>query len=165
VKRENTLGAYRMRSSVLLMAALVLSLTVVCVRRAYAAVTVPNFVEYTFTVAAGADSPVMYVPYSTTNPRPVVITGICTTVPYRGCGFVHAYYGYAAPAVLHWAGVRAANNNGLTTAQNYTHVGGTDICAIGYDGAAVLRTGTGPSNILIHNNNANSLTCKVTMTY
>jgi hypothetical protein len=164
MKREKAQGAYRTRSSALL-AALVLSLTVVCAHRAYAAVAVPNFVEYAYTVAAGGDSPAMSVPYSITTPRPVVITGFSTTSPYRGCGFVHAYYSPTAPAVLHWAGVHAANISALTTAQGYTYGGATGIVSIGYDGAAELRTGAGPNTIVIHNNSIAALTCRVTMTY
>jgi hypothetical protein len=117
-------------------AALVLALTFTCVRRAYAAVVVPNHSESAFGIAVGGNSADFVIP--ATN-SPVTITGAVTGPPgaLRGTGHLRVVYATSggAPTVV-WCGQNASG--GIVSGQ--TAASGVGLCNLSGGGAVILRT-------------------------
>lgn len=122
-------------------AALVLTLTFTCVRRAYAAVLVPNHVENTFALAAGGNSPDFALQISNS---PVTITGAVTSLVggLRGVGHLSAVHATAggAPTIV-WTGQHG--NGGVAVGQ--TAFQGAIMCQLSGPGGVFLRTAPPPA--------------------
>jgi hypothetical protein len=140
MKANSTFSMASARPMAWFMAALVLALTFTCVRRAYAAVVVPNHSETTYGIAIGGNSPDFVIP--ATN-SPVTITGAVLGPPgaLRGIGHLRVVYATVggAPTVV-WCGQIASG--GITSGM--TAASGVGLCNFSSGGAVVLRTAPVP---------------------
>jgi hypothetical protein len=141
MKANATLSVNPARPMAWFVAVLVLALTFTCVRRAYAAVMVPNHIENIYVLGMGGDSPDFVLPITNS---PVTITGAVTSLVggLRGLGHVrvvHATTG-GAPSI-HWTGQHG--NGGVVAGA--TAAQGAGMCHLSDPAGVFLRTAPAPA--------------------
>jgi hypothetical protein len=140
--KANTIHANNLaRPMAWCVAALVLTMTFTCVRRAYAAALVPNHIENIYVLAAGGNSPDFAMPITNS---PVTINGTVTSLVggLRGVGHIRATYATTggAPTIV-WTGQHGTG--GISVGQ--TAAQGVGMTLFSGAGGVFLRTAPAPA--------------------
>ena len=130
------------RLASLLVAAFIITLTLIVTQHVAAVGTTPNAAFINYNLAGGAKS----APITPAANQATLVMGTCTTPGFRGVGFVTME---RSPGLfLQWVGLNS-NNNGTIT-QGFSGTAGTQIVQIDFDGFAFLEVNT-TDTFVVHN--------------
>ena len=137
-------------------AALMASLTLLSIQRAFASTLTPNAIVIGYNLAAGGST----APITPPPDRPVLVMGCCTTYNSRGVGQVTLER--QSGGFLQWVGLNSNNNGSIT--QGYSSNPGTTIVQIDYFGNVDLKVFNADS-FVVANNSTGVRTGNVTLIY
>jgi hypothetical protein len=136
------------RPAAFLAAALVMGLTYTNIARAsVSAGVLANTARIYYGLAANAATGCYGLPPANS---PIIVTGVNTTVGYRGVGFIHLLYATAAPALWDWSGINTAGV-AADAVHSWTSASFVDMVDIGFAHSVSLQTCVGNS-IRVKNN-------------
>ena len=137
-------------------AALMTSLTLLSIQRAFAATLTPNAIVIAYNLASGQSTPAITPPAD----RPVSVMGCCTTYGTRGVGQVTIER--ESGQFLQWVGLNS-NPSGTVT-QGYSGNPGTKFLQIDFGGVVNLAIFNGDS-FVVTNSSGGVRTGNVTLIY
>jgi len=124
-------------------------LTLAVVGKAAQTVTVPNAVNITYNLAAGANSGVI-TPVSN---QAILMIGSQTALGYRGVGMATLLH--VPASFMEWTGVESPSNAVITS--GFSGVAGTHILYLDFSHLVDVQVAS-PDTILIHNANSINMT-------
>jgi hypothetical protein len=136
------------RPAAFLAAAFVLAMPYTNIARAsVSAGVLANTATIYYNLAANASAGCYGLPPANS---PVLVTGVNTTVGYRGVGFIHLLYATASPALWDWSGINTAGAASNPVA-SWTTATGVNMVDIGFSHSVSLQT-CGVNGIAVKNN-------------
>lgn len=142
------LSSRLVRPSLFAVTVMALGLTGICVKRAYAAVTVPNHIQVTLGAPAGGVSGGVVFPEFNS---PIKMSASCLTAP-RGTASIHATFhapSAAGPAAVTWSGTHAMP--GALPIAGITGAVGADLVGVNLANSARLEIGPALNAVRIQN--------------
>jgi hypothetical protein len=129
-------------------AAVVIILAFACTADAIQTTTTANAAFVPYSLAAGAVSSNLTPPTSV----PVLLMGNCTTIGFRGAGFVSLLR--IPGSFVEWSGLNSASTNAAdngTVTHGFNSAAGTQIVLIDYNSQVKIEVGSTGDTVRIHN--------------